>query len=136
MLLLTSKVFLIHKFVILQVWLNPAQGKGLEVQGTFSRKNRQVVVELTLTNRALQGMTDFDVRLNKNSFGLIPAAPLNVRTPLPPNQSTETTLTLNVSSDTAKQNPLTNLQVCLIEYALIDWLIDCSVHFSIDCLID
>lgn len=49
-----------------QVWLNPAQGKGLEVQGTFSRKNRQVVMELTLANRALQPMTDFDIRLNKN----------------------------------------------------------------------
>ena len=49
-----------------QVWLSPAQGKGLEVQGTFSRKNRQVVMEVTLANRALQPMTDFDIRLNKN----------------------------------------------------------------------
>ncbi|OQV21734.1 AP-1 complex subunit beta-1 [Hypsibius exemplaris] len=96
-----------------QVWLNPGQGKGLEVQGSFSRKNRQVTMELTLTNRALQGMSDFDVRLNKNSFGLTPASPLNVRSPLPPNQSTEASLPLNITADIAKQNPLTNLQVAL-----------------------
>jgi len=36
-----------------EVWLPAAKGKGLEVQGTFSRKpGNQMFMELTFTNRA------------------------------------------------------------------------------------
>ncbi|XP_055343172.1 AP-1 complex subunit beta-1-like [Paramacrobiotus metropolitanus] len=96
-----------------QVWMDPAKGKGLEVHGTFARRNRQVCMELTLSNRAMQAMSDFDIRLNKNSFGLTPSAPLVVRSPLPPNQSAEASLVLNVTGEIAKQTPLTNLQVAV-----------------------
>ena len=48
------------------MWLPAAKGKGLEISGTFTRKNKQVVMELTLTNRALQQMTGFAIQFNKN----------------------------------------------------------------------
>jgi len=53
---------------IVQVWLPAAKGKGLEISGTFSRKNGQVLMELTLTNRALQPMSGFAIQFNKNRF--------------------------------------------------------------------
>jgi len=51
-----------------QVWLPAAKGKGLEISGTFSCKNGQLLMELTLTNRALQPMSGFAVQFNKNRF--------------------------------------------------------------------
>ena len=51
-----------------QVWLPAAKGKGLEISGTFSRKNGQVLMELTLTNRALQPMSGFAIQFNKNRY--------------------------------------------------------------------
>jgi hypothetical protein len=52
----------------MQVWLAAAKGKGLEISGTFSRKSGQVLMELTLTNRALQAMSGFAIQFNKNRF--------------------------------------------------------------------
>jgi len=54
--------------LVVQVWLPAAKGKGLEISGTFSRKNGQVLMELTLTNRALQPMSGFAIQFNKNRY--------------------------------------------------------------------
>ena len=35
-------------------------------------------MEMTFSNKALSGMQGFAIQLNKNSFGLIPAQPLNI----------------------------------------------------------
>ena len=51
-----------------QVWLPASKGKGLEITGTFARKNKQVTMELTFTNKAMQNMTDFAIQLNKNRY--------------------------------------------------------------------
>lgn len=45
------------------------------------------------------------------SFGLAPAGPLQVLTPLNPNQSVEVTLPLSTVGPVMKMDPLTNLQV-------------------------
>jgi hypothetical protein len=50
------------------VWLPAAKGKGLEISGTFSRKSGQVLMELALTNRAMQAMTGFAIQFNKNRY--------------------------------------------------------------------
>lgn len=96
-----------------EVWLPASKGKGLELSGTFSRKNNQVSMELTLTNRAMAQMSGFAVQFNKNSFGMIPAQQLNVTTPLMPNQSINATLPLNTSGPVQRMDPLTNLQVAI-----------------------
>ena len=49
-----------------EVWLLAAKNKGMELSGTFSRKNAQVVLELTFTNRAMQALTGFALQFNKN----------------------------------------------------------------------
>lgn len=51
-----------------EVWLTAAKGKGLEIMGTMSHKNNQVLMDLTLSNKAMQAMTGFAAQFNKNRF--------------------------------------------------------------------
>lgn len=68
-------------------------------------------MDFTITNKAMQAMADFAIQLNKNSFGVAPAKPLQVITPLPPGQTYETSVPLNTSGVVQKMEPLNNLQV-------------------------
>lgn len=95
------------------VWLPAEKGKGLEVQGTFSRRNGQVSMDLLFTNKAMQAMTGFAIQLNKNSFGLVPSAPLQVGA-LQPSQTIEASLILNTTGPVQRMEPLNNLQVISI----------------------
>lgn len=92
------------------VWLPAEKGKGLEIQGTFSRRNAQVSMDMLFTNKAMQAMTGFAIQLNKNSFGLVPSAPLQVGA-LQPSQTIEASLILNTTGPVQRMEPLNNLQV-------------------------
>lgn len=92
------------------VWLPAEKGKGLEVQGTFSRRNGQVSMDMLFTNKAMQAMTGFAIQLNKNSFGLLPSAPLQVGA-VQPSQAVEASLILNTTGSVQRMEPLNNLQV-------------------------
>lgn len=61
----------------------------------------------------MQAMSGFAIQFNKNSFGLVPGAPLNVQQPLLPNMSADVSLPLATTGPIAKMNPLTNLQVAI-----------------------
>ncbi|KAM6931066.1 AP-1 complex subunit beta-1 isoform 4-T4 [Xenentodon cancila] len=95
------------------VWLAAMKAKGLEISGTFARRAGVIQMEMTLTNKAMTVMTDFAIQFNKNSFGLAPAGPLQVLTPLSPNQTIEVTLPLNTVGPVMKMDPLNNLQVAV-----------------------
>ena len=95
-----------------QEWLNAGKGKGLEIMGTFSRKNGTIFMDMTFSNKAMQPLSGFGIQFNKNSFGLAPAQPLNVPS-IPPNQSVDVSLPLNTAGPVAKMEPLTNLQVAI-----------------------
>uniref|UniRef100_A0A8W4FC98 Adaptor related protein complex 1 subunit beta 1 n=1 Tax=Sus scrofa TaxID=9823 RepID=A0A8W4FC98_PIG len=97
----------------LQVWLPAMKAKGLEISGTFTRQVGSITMDLQLTNKALQVMTDFAIQFNRNSFGLAPAAPLQVHAPLSPNQTVEISLPLNTVGSVMKMEPLNNLQVAV-----------------------
>ncbi|CAF0817452.1 unnamed protein product [Didymodactylos carnosus] len=96
-----------------EVWLSAQKGKGLEVSGTFSRRSGQIIMDMDFNNKALQPMSDFALQLNRNSFGLTPATPLQMASPLFPNQSSSTQLQLNTNGQILKMDPLTNLQVAI-----------------------
>lgn len=96
-----------------QVWLPAARGKGLEISGTFSRRNGQIFMDMTFSNKAMQAMTGFAVQFNKNSFGLTPAQPLQVQAPLQPNFPADVSLQLATNGPVQKMEPLTNLQVAI-----------------------
>ncbi|CAF4510152.1 unnamed protein product, partial [Rotaria sp. Silwood2] len=89
-----------------EVWLSAQKGKGLEILGTFARRNNQIVMEIDFINKALQSMSDFALQLNRNSFGLTPSQPLQITSPLFPNQTISTQLILNINGPTMKMDPL------------------------------
>ncbi|XP_061527561.1 AP-1 complex subunit beta-1 isoform X3 [Phycodurus eques] len=95
------------------LWLPAMKAKGLEISGTFGRRAGVVQMEMTLTNKAMSVMTDFAIQFNRNSFGLAPAGPLQVLTPVSPNQSIEAVLPLSTVGPVMKMEPLNNLQVAV-----------------------
>ncbi|XP_054629188.1 AP-1 complex subunit beta-1 isoform X3 [Dunckerocampus dactyliophorus] len=95
------------------VWLPAMKAKGLEISGTFGRRAGVIQMEMTLTNKAMSVMTDFAIQFNRNSFGLAPAGPLQVLTPVSPNQSIEVVLPLSTVGPVMKMEPLNNLQVAV-----------------------
>uniref|UniRef100_A0A3Q2VWV8 AP complex subunit beta n=1 Tax=Haplochromis burtoni TaxID=8153 RepID=A0A3Q2VWV8_HAPBU len=117
------------------VWLPAVKAKGLEISGTFSRRQGHMYMDMTFTNKALQHMTDFAIQFNKNSFGVIPTSPLPVHTPLMPNQSIEVSLPLNTIGPVMKMDPLNNLQVAVknsIDVFYFSVLIPLNVFFVED----
>uniref|UniRef100_A0AAX7V8K6 AP complex subunit beta n=1 Tax=Astatotilapia calliptera TaxID=8154 RepID=A0AAX7V8K6_ASTCA len=117
------------------VWLPAVKAKGLEISGTFSRRQGHMYMDMTFTNKALQHMTDFAIQFNKNSFGVIPTSPLPVHTPLMPNQSIEISLPLNTIGPVMKMDPLNNLQVAVknsIDVFYFSVLIPLNVFFVED----
>ncbi|XP_072024601.1 AP-1 complex subunit beta-1-like isoform X1 [Amphiura filiformis] len=94
-------------------WLPASKGKGLELSGTFSRRGREIYMDMTFNNKAMQQMGSFAVQLNKNSFGLVPASPLQVPSPLMPNQSVDVSLQLTTHGPVQRMDPLMNLQVAI-----------------------
>ncbi|CAL8342956.1 unnamed protein product [Lota lota] len=95
------------------LWLPAMKAKGLEISGTFARRAGVIQMEMTLTNKAMSVMTDFAIQFNRNSFGLAPAGPLQVPTPLSPNQTIDVSLPLNTVGPVMKMEPLNNLQVAV-----------------------
>lgn len=93
-------------------WLPAEKGKGLEVQGTFARRGGGIFMDMTFTNKAMQAMNGFAIQLNKNSFGLVPGAPLQVPS-LPPSQTAEASLQLNATGPVQRMEPINNLQIAI-----------------------
>uniref|UniRef100_A0A8C6WW20 AP complex subunit beta n=1 Tax=Neogobius melanostomus TaxID=47308 RepID=A0A8C6WW20_9GOBI len=124
-----------NSVLLLQVWLPAVKAKGLEISGTFTRRQGQMYMDMTFTNKALQHMTDFAVQFNKNSFGVIPTSPLPVHTPLMPNQNIELSLPLNTIGPVMKMDPLNNLQVAVknnIDVFYFSVLIPLNIFFVED----
>ncbi|KFD50335.1 hypothetical protein M513_08835 [Trichuris suis] len=96
-----------------QVWLPASKGKGLELSGTFLRASQAVYMDLTITNRAMQPMSGFAIQFNKNSFGLTPAEPLEVRLPVQPGQNYDVRLKLATTGAVQKMDNLLELQVAV-----------------------
>ncbi|KAA0716954.1 AP-1 complex subunit beta-1 [Triplophysa tibetana] len=92
------------------VWLPAMKAKGLEISGTFARRSGVIQMDLSLTNKAMSVMVDFAIQFNKNSFGLAPAGPLQILTPLSPNQTIDVSLPLSTVGPIMKMEPLNNLQ--------------------------
>uniref|UniRef100_A0A1I8EMD3 AP complex subunit beta n=1 Tax=Wuchereria bancrofti TaxID=6293 RepID=A0A1I8EMD3_WUCBA len=95
------------------VWLEASKGKGTQIEGTFVRRSGQIYMDMVFTNRAMQPFSGFAIQFNKNSFGLIPAQPLQISSPLYPNQSIQTSLPCHTNGPVQKMEPLTNLQVAI-----------------------
>ncbi|XP_043275247.1 AP-1 complex subunit beta-1 isoform X1 [Venturia canescens] len=120
-------------------WLPAEKGKGFDIWGTFSRKNGQISMDMTFTNKAMQPMGDFAIQLNKNSFGLTTAAPLQVAAPLAPGASIEVSVILSTSGAVQRMDPLNNLQVAIknnIDVFYFACIVPMNVYFTDDGQLD
>jgi hypothetical protein len=96
-------------------------------------------MEIDVINKSLQPMSDFALQLNRNSFGLTPAQPLQVPSPLFPNQNVPTQLILNTTGPILKMDPLTNLQVAVknsVDVFYFACLVPIHVYFVQDTEMD
>ncbi|KAJ3213551.1 hypothetical protein HDU67_002761 [Dinochytrium kinnereticum] len=75
------------------VLLTPENGKGLGIEGTFCRRGGNPCLDIQFTNRSATPLSDFAILLNKNSFGLVPSAPLQIPAILP-NQTSRASIIL------------------------------------------
>ncbi|XP_037566831.1 AP-1 complex subunit beta-1-like [Dermacentor silvarum] len=122
-----------------QIWLPAARGKGLEIAGSFTRRNGQIFMDMTFSNKAMQAMTAFAIQFNKNSFGLAPAQPLQVQAPLQPNFPADASLPLSTTGPVQKMDPLTNLQVAVknnVDVFYFSCVVPLHVLFVEDGLMD
>lgn len=122
-----------------QLWLPAIKGKGLEISGTFARRNNQVFMDMTFSNKAMQAMGGFLIQFNKNSFGIIPGQPLQVPSPLNPNQSIDTSLPLSTAGAVQKMDPLNVLQVAIknnVDIFYFSCLLPLSALFAEDGQMD
>uniref|UniRef100_A0A1B6MKW5 Beta-adaptin appendage C-terminal subdomain domain-containing protein n=2 Tax=Graphocephala atropunctata TaxID=36148 RepID=A0A1B6MKW5_9HEMI len=120
-------------------WLPADKGKGMDIWGTFSRKNGQISMDFTFTNKAMQPMMGFAIQLNKNSFGLNPARPLQVLSPLAPGVSHECSLALGTTGAVQRMEPLNNLQVAIknnIDVFYFACLVPMNMYFVEDGQMD
>ncbi|KAJ3020609.1 AP-1 complex subunit beta-1 [Thoreauomyces humboldtii] len=92
--------------------LSAQNGKGLEISGTFARRQGVMYLDLTLANKALQPLTTQGILFNKNSFSLVPGN-LDVRGPIFPNAAVETSVALRVEGLPQPSTPVNNLQIAL-----------------------
>lgn len=92
-------------------------------------------MDMTFTNKAMQPMGGFAIQLNKNSFGLMPSAPLQVSAPLNPGQSIEISCILSTAGAVQRMDPLNNLQVAIknnIDVFYFACIVPMNVYFSED----
>ncbi len=121
-----------------QCLLPAAKGKGLEINGTFTRRSGAINFDLDFSNKALQPMNGFAIQFNKNSFGLNPATNLQI-TLLQPNQTSPTTFVLNTNGPVQKMAPINNLQIAIknnIDVFYFTALVPMHVYFAEDGEID
>jgi vesicle coat complex subunit len=95
-----------------ELWLDASKGKGLQIEGTFARRDGTIFMEMVFTNKVMQPLSDFAVQFNTNSFGLTPAAPIDVAAILP-NQSANVQVPCRTNGEARKTDPLTSLQVAV-----------------------
>lgn len=94
---------------------------------------------MTFTNKAMQPMGGFAIQLNKNSFGLTPAAPLQVPAPLSPGSSIEANIILSTAGAVQRMEPLNNLQVAIknnIDVFYFACIVPMNVYFTEDGQLD
>jgi AP-1 complex subunit beta-1 len=121
-----------------QQWLPAQRGKGMEINGTFARRNGTINIDMDFSNRALQPLSGFAIQLNKNSFGLACSNQLQIAL-LQPNQSIPTSLALNTTGQVMKMSPINTLQVAIknnIDVFYFSVAVPMHVFFSEDGEID
>ncbi|KAJ2884975.1 hypothetical protein H4R27_001702 [Coemansia aciculifera] len=95
-----------------QVLLDATQTQGLEILGTFARRNGSIQMEMSFVNKSGMTIGDFAIQFNKNTYGITPSGSLNAGTVMPMS-SVEVSLPLVTGGPTMVMQPLTNIQIAV-----------------------
>ncbi|KAJ2029034.1 AP-1 complex subunit beta-1 [Coemansia sp. S610] len=95
-----------------KVLLDAAQTQGLEILGTFARRNGSIQMEMSFVNKSGMSIGDFAIQFNKNTYGITPSGSLNAGTVMPMS-SVEVGLPLVTGGPTMEMQPLTNIQIAV-----------------------
>ncbi|KAJ2732124.1 hypothetical protein IW152_004046 [Coemansia sp. BCRC 34962] len=95
-----------------KVLLDAAQTQGLEILGTFARRNGSIQMEMSFVNKSGISIGDFAIQFNKNTYGITPSGSLNAGTVMPMS-SVEVSLPLVTGGPTMEMHPLTNIQIAV-----------------------
>ncbi|KAJ1944573.1 hypothetical protein GGF37_002126, partial [Kickxella alabastrina] len=95
-----------------RILLDAQQTQGLEILGTFARRNGQIQMEMSFVNKSGISIGEFAIQFNKNSYGLMPGSSLNAGT-VGPMSSVEVTLPLVTGGPAMPMQPLNNLQIAI-----------------------
>ncbi|KAJ2833903.1 hypothetical protein GGI24_000650 [Coemansia furcata] len=95
-----------------QVLLDATQTQGLEILGTFARRNGSIQMEMSFVNKSGMSIGDFAIQFNKNTYGITPSGSLNAGTVMPMS-SVEVNLPLVTGGPNMMMQPLTNIQIAV-----------------------
>ncbi|KAJ3107411.1 AP-1 complex subunit beta-1 [Phlyctochytrium bullatum] len=95
-----------------QQLLSPAQANGLDMKGSFEKRNGSLFLDLVFNNTGANTLTDFAIQFNVNSFGIVPGSPLSVP-PLGPRQTQSVSLPLLTSGTVKQMDPYNVIQIAL-----------------------
>ncbi|GBG71965.1 hypothetical protein CBR_g10902 [Chara braunii] len=94
------------------VLLTASAGQGLEISGQLVRRERQVYYDLTFKNNSGLVLDGFMIQFNKNTFGLLAGAPLQLPA-IAPGSSASTLLPMNLFQNLSQGPPTSLLQVAV-----------------------
>jgi len=94
------------------VMLPASDGKGMEISAVFLKRQNKFFMDLTFTNKTTQPMSEIAIQFNKNTYGLVPMAPIGINI-LPPNSSKDFSLPLGTNGPVQQMNPPTLLQIAV-----------------------
>lgn len=94
------------------VMLPANEGKGMEISAVFVKRQNKFFMELTFSNKTAQPLSEIAIQFNKNTYGLIPLAPIGINV-IPPNESRDFTLPLGTNGPVQQMNPPTLLQIAV-----------------------
>ncbi|KAI9199270.1 adaptin N terminal region-domain-containing protein [Polychytrium aggregatum] len=93
--------------------LAASAAQGLQLEGTFWRRNCVPFLGLKITNLGSVPMSDFAIQFNVNSLGITPSAPLIVPNPVPPGQTFEASIPLSNAGQAQPMDPFNLIQIAI-----------------------
>ncbi|KAJ6234964.1 ap-1 complex subunit beta-1 [Anaeramoeba flamelloides] len=90
--------------------LNSTKGKGIQIEGTFRRRNREIFFDLSITNKTSAPVGGLAIAFNTNLFGLKPKAPV-VKGVIMPTQTRESSIRCPIDKTHIPKNTKANLNI-------------------------
>ncbi|KAJ6249649.1 ap-1 complex subunit beta-1 [Anaeramoeba flamelloides] len=90
--------------------LNSTKGKGIQIEGTFRRRNREIFFDLSITNKTSAPVGGLAIAFNTNLFGLKPKAPV-MKGVLMPTQTRESSIKCPIDKTHIPKNAKANLNI-------------------------